>query len=71
MKMTVIGVIVGILVALVGMEVSAKEPPVAKLVQIEGEVNTVVTAHAGALSGARSISSPATRSEPVKMVGAS
>ncbi|MEK9823478.1 MAG: hypothetical protein VW840_15020, partial [Gammaproteobacteria bacterium] len=38
MKMTVIGVIVGILVALVGMEVSAKEPPVAKLVQIEGEV---------------------------------
>ena len=38
MKMTVIGVIVGILVALVGMEVRAKEPPVAKLVQIEGEV---------------------------------
>ena len=38
MKMTIIGVIVGILVALVGMEVSAKEPPVAKLVQIEGEV---------------------------------
>ncbi len=38
MKMTIIGVIVGILVTLVGMEVSAKEPPVAKLVQIEGEV---------------------------------
>ena len=38
MKVTIIGVIAGILVALAGFEVSAKEPPIAKLVQIEGNV---------------------------------